>query len=90
MYSMKPTLKAPGSKRLKLNVINCFQFCSNYAFNFNLRRYTLDASSEDLKTKCTRALKFIIEKLTDLSALDRTLQAGPSPQKSLKSAVVHP
>jgi hypothetical protein len=55
-----------------------------------LRRYTLDASSEDLKTKCTRALKFIIEKLTDLSALDRTLQAGPSPQKSLKSAVVHP
>jgi len=24
---MNPTLKAPGTKRLKLNMIKCFQFC---------------------------------------------------------------
>ena len=40
---------------------------------------SLEASSEDLKTKCTRALKFIIEKLTDLSALDKTLQESHLP-----------
>ena len=34
---MKPTLKAPGSKRLKLEHE---KLLSNFAFNFNLRRYT--------------------------------------------------
>jgi len=34
---MKPTLKAPGTKRLKLN---CDEQLSNSAFKFNLRRYT--------------------------------------------------
>jgi hypothetical protein len=37
---IKPTLKAPGTKRLKLNMSSCFQFCYNFAFKYNLRRYT--------------------------------------------------
>ena len=35
--SIKPTVKAPGTKRLKLN---CDAPLSNVAFNFELRRYT--------------------------------------------------
>ena len=34
---IKPTLKAPGAKRLKLK---CDELLSSFAFNFNLRRYT--------------------------------------------------
>jgi hypothetical protein len=41
--SMKPILKAPGTKRLNLRHDNCFEFCLNFSFNFNLRRYTLAA-----------------------------------------------
>jgi len=48
---------------------------------------SLAASSEDLKTKCTRALKFIIEKLTDLSALDKTLQERDLPAEVVKFVV---
>jgi hypothetical protein len=36
--SMKPELKPPGTKRLKLK---CVLLLSTYALNFNLRRYTL-------------------------------------------------
>jgi len=35
---MKPMLKAPGTKRLKLKYI---KLLSRFAFNFNLRRYTM-------------------------------------------------
>jgi len=35
---IKPTLKAPGSERLKLK---CDELLSTSAFNFNLRRYTM-------------------------------------------------
>jgi len=35
---LKPTLKEPGSKRLKLK---CDELLSSFAFNFNLRRYNL-------------------------------------------------
>jgi len=35
---MKPTLKAPGTKRLKLQY---GEPLSNFAFKFNLRRYNL-------------------------------------------------
>ena len=38
---MKPTLKAPGSKRLKLQ---CDKLLSSFAFDFNWRRYTLEDS----------------------------------------------
>ena len=34
---IKPVLKAPGTKRLKLKYDELF---SSFAFNFNLRRYT--------------------------------------------------
>ena len=34
---IKPTLKPPGTKRLKLKYD---ELLSNFAFNFNLRRYT--------------------------------------------------
>jgi len=37
---IKPTLKAPGTKRLKLNYD---KLLSNVAFKFNLRRYTRGA-----------------------------------------------
>jgi hypothetical protein len=33
---IKPTLKAPGTKRLKLQ---CDELLSDFAFDFNLRRY---------------------------------------------------
>ena len=43
--SIKPTLNPPGTKRLKLkNMINCFQFCFNFTFKFNLRCYTSGSS----------------------------------------------
>jgi hypothetical protein len=35
---IEPTLKPPGTKRLKPK---CDQLLSTFAFNFNLRRYTL-------------------------------------------------
>jgi hypothetical protein len=38
---MKPVLKAPGTKRLKLTYDGLF---SNVAFNINLRRYAEDAA----------------------------------------------
>jgi hypothetical protein len=38
---VKPTLKAPGTKRLKL----CYAtLLSSFAFNFDLRRYNLVAT----------------------------------------------
>jgi len=40
---VKPTLKAPGTKHLKLK---CDEPPSNFAFNFNLRRYI-----EELRNK---------------------------------------
>ena len=42
---IKPTLIAPGSKRLNLNVIICFQSCFNFPFKFNWRRYNLGTTS---------------------------------------------
>ena len=37
---IKPTLKAPGTKRLKLKYD---ELLSTFAFKFNLRRYNMDA-----------------------------------------------
>jgi len=37
---MKPTLKAPGTKRLEVKYV---ELLSSFAFNFNLRRYTTAA-----------------------------------------------
>ena len=41
---IKPTLKAPGTKRLKLK---CDELLSIFGFNFNLRRNTLVATVAD-------------------------------------------
>ena len=38
---IKITLKPPGTKRLKLKYVKVLQFCFNFAFKFNLRRYFL-------------------------------------------------
>ena len=46
---IKPTLKAPGSKRLKLEHE---KLLSSFAVNFNLRRYT-----EELRTIIGRAVQ---------------------------------
>jgi len=46
---IKPILKPPGTKRLKLKYD---KLLSNVAFNFNLRRYTV-AQKEARETGCT-------------------------------------
>jgi len=49
---IKPTMKAPGTKRLKLeNMTDCFQFCFNFAFEFNLRRYIKALLSEEREVR---------------------------------------
>jgi len=40
-----------------------------------------------LKTKCVRSLRFIIEKLTDLRALDKTLQNRELPHEIVRYVV---
>jgi len=42
---IKPTLKAPGSERLKLEHE---KLLFNFAFNFNLRRYSLEQLQRQL------------------------------------------
>ena len=37
---IKPTLNAPGTKRLKLKYV---ELLSSFAFNFNLRRYSMES-----------------------------------------------
>jgi len=39
---IKPTVKAPGSKRLKLK---CDEPLSNFAFKFNMRPYNLESAA---------------------------------------------
>ena len=41
---IKPTLKPPGTRRLKLK---CHKLLSNVAFNFSMRRYILAVRDED-------------------------------------------
>jgi hypothetical protein len=45
------------------------------------------SSSDDLKTKCKRSLKFITEKLTDMKALDKLLQERGLPEGIVKYAL---
>ena len=45
---IKPTLKAPGSKRLKLKYD---ELLSSFGFNFNLRHYTLGADGHTPKER---------------------------------------
>jgi hypothetical protein len=46
---MKPMLKAPGSGRLKLK---CDEPLSNFAFKFNLRRYSMGAIQQVVQRAC--------------------------------------
>jgi lipoate-protein ligase A len=46
---IKPTLKAPGTKRLKLKYDDPL---SNFAFKFNLRRYTMEWVSGEARYHC--------------------------------------
>jgi len=50
---MKPTLKAPGSERLKLEHEKLH---SNFAFNFNLRRYSEDDALCGVKDRIGKML----------------------------------
>jgi len=43
--AIKPTLKAPGTKRLKLR---CDVLLSTSAFKFKLRRYTMEDEDDDM------------------------------------------
>jgi hypothetical protein len=44
-----PVLKAPITERVKLECDNCFEFCYNFAFNFNLRCYGQGAGRRRLR-----------------------------------------
>jgi len=48
---MKPVLKAPGAKRLKLRV-ESDKLLSSIAFNFNLRHYMMDKMNFHLVGGC--------------------------------------
>jgi len=39
---IKPAMKAPGTKRLKLKYDKRLSICFNFGYNFNLRRYNMD------------------------------------------------
>jgi hypothetical protein len=45
---MKPTWKR---LELSAHMINCFQFCSDFAFKFDLCRYNLARMSEEAPTE---------------------------------------
>ena len=47
---IKPTLKAPGSERLKLK---CDDLLLNFAFKFNLRRYSAGSTCAAAATRPT-------------------------------------
>ena len=54
---IKPTLKAPGAKRLTLKHDNRFQICFKFAFNFNLRCYTVGVASAVVDATAFRRLR---------------------------------
>jgi hypothetical protein len=49
---MNPTLKAPGTKRLKLKYDKLLSILPKIAFNLNLRRYTTDDTLRNLDASC--------------------------------------
>jgi len=67
---IKPTLKPPGSKRLKLEDEKAL---SNFAFKFNLRRYTVFQSAP------------FISRDQRAAQLHAALQAGPHTRSLLSS-----
>jgi hypothetical protein len=51
---IKPKLKAPGNRRFEAR--RCFHFCFTFAFNFNLRRYTVVPADTILSGRSDRSL----------------------------------
>ena len=49
---IKPTLKQTGTKHLK---VKCDKLLSSFAFKFNLRRYTEEASAASELARCDAA-----------------------------------
>jgi hypothetical protein len=77
---MKPELKAPGTKRLKLSYD---EPPSNCAFNFNVRRYSVE-QSEALRANLEERLAHAADKreyMLDPASGIRMAGGGPSPVK---------
>jgi hypothetical protein len=70
---VKPKLKPPGIKRLKLN---CDVLLSTSSFNFNLRRYT-EAKIRQLFASAAAAAPCIIF-IDEVDAIVPKREAGPS------------
>ena len=51
---IKPTLKVPGTKRLKLKRVDLL---SSFAFKFNLRRYNKDAKEGKADEKAEKEME---------------------------------
>ena len=69
---IKPTLKAPGTKRLKLKYE---QLLSTVGFNFNLRRYNKDAFENEIRQVLGRALQSFPDCLLIVYQCVRTVHA---------------
>ena len=86
---MKPKLKPPGTKRLKLK---CDILLSTSAFNFNLRRYTVEWQSVDLSLAVENTLQTMDGRGVHPSTLQLNLSRfwslkppqGPTSQLSLR------
>ena len=73
VYPIKPTLKAPETKRLKLNYDVTL---SKFAFKFNSRRYTeVKAGKADQAVPAVTALN--LENMFAASATGRAVQVDP-------------
>jgi len=77
----KPTLKAPGIKRLKLN---CDQSLSSFAFKFNLRRYSVVRNAGALCAMCQLGTAFAAWRALRTNDL-RQRKAGPYTRPLLTS-----
>jgi hypothetical protein len=56
---IKPTLKAPGTTRLKLKY---YEVLSSFAFKFNLRRYTKSAPFRVMVGRCSMTVSIPVLK----------------------------
>jgi len=65
---IKPTLKPPGTKRLKLK---CDELLTNFAFKFNLRRFT-EAAAARMVRRCWLTLSKPVLRAPLVSVLEAT------------------
>jgi hypothetical protein len=57
---IKQTLKAPGTKRLKLTHDELLSICFNFALNFNLRRYIMVPAADMMNHRFSPTCNFRI------------------------------